>query len=348
MSEHPGPSAPVLAAQALAGTRRAGPALEGMECLVLGAGGFIGTNLCRALSAAGGSVHGYGRAPTFSAALPPIRWTAAEFSDHARLAAALEGVCTVFHLLGASFPADAERDPAEDLRTNVAASIDLIALCRAAGVRRIVFISSGGTVYGVPRCLPISETHPTDPISAYGIHKLLVEKHLGLQAYRHGLQVVVLRVANPYGPFQIPDRGQGLIAALIRRRLSGRPVEVWGDGRVVRDFLHVDDLVDAMLRAVSYEGPHSVLNVGSGIGRSVLEVIASVNDVLGTGNAEILYRPGRAVDVPANVLDVSLIQRELGWVAQTEWMQGLRGTAEWIAGACKPALQGLGGAEPPR
>lgn len=348
MSEHPDPGAPILTGQAPAGAVRPGPALGGMECLVLGAGGFIGTNLCRALSAAGVPVRGYGRAPAFSAALPPMRWTVAEFSDRARLAAALDGVGTVFHLLGASIPAHAERDPAEDLRTNVAASLDLIALCRASGVRRIVFISSGGTVYGVPRSLPISETHPTDPISAYGIHKLMVEKHLGLQAYRHGLQVMVLRVANPYGPFQIPDRGQGLIAALIQRRLSGQPVEVWGDGGVVRDFLHVDDLVDAMLHAAAYEGAHSVLNVGSGIGRSVLEVIAAVDAVLGTGNAGILFRPGRAVDVPVNVLDVSLIQRELGWIARTDWTQGLRSTAEWIAGTSRPAWQGPRGAEPSR
>ncbi len=308
-----------------------------MECLVLGAGGFIGINLCRALSAAGASVHGYGRAPAFPAALPPIRWTFAEFSNRTMLASALEGVGTVFHLLGASVPAHVERDPIEDLRTNVSASVDLFGMCRAAGVRRIVFISSGGTVYGVPRNLPISETHPTDPISTYGIHKLLVEKYLGLLAYRHGIQVMVLRAANPFGPFQIPDRGQGLVATLIQRRLAGKPVEIWGDGRVVRDFLHVDDLVEAMLRAAAYEGPHSIMNVGSGIGRSVLDVIASVDRVLGTKDAEILYRPSRTADVPANVLDVALIRHELGWVARTEWLQGLRGTAAWIVNTCQLA-----------
>ncbi|MBL6082181.1 NAD-dependent epimerase/dehydratase family protein [Belnapia sp. T18] len=323
-----------------------GPGLAGTECLVLGAGGFIGLNLCRALSVAGASVRGYGRASAFPGALPPLRWISAEFSDRSMLTDALEGVDTVFHLLGASIPAHAERDPADDLRTNVAASVELLRLCRTAGVRRIVYISSGGTVYGVPRSLPISETHPTDPISAYGIHKLLMEKHLGLQAYRYGMRVMVLRASNPYGPFQIPDRGQGLIATLIQRRLSRRPVEIWGDGRIVRDFLHIDDLVDAMLRAAIYEGSHGVLNVGSGIGRSVLDVVASVDKVLDTKGAEILYRPGRAVDVPANVLDVALTQRELGWVPRTEWMLGLRGTAEWIASTCHPALLTLRSAGP--
>ncbi|WP_458097745.1 NAD-dependent epimerase/dehydratase family protein [Roseomonas sp. WA12] len=280
--------------------------------------------------AAGAVVHGFGRAPAFPDALPPLRWTNAEFSAEGLLAAALEGAEVVFHLLGGSVPELAERDPVADLHANAAASVRLLELCRAAGVGRVVFISSGGTVYGVPQRLPIAEDHPTDPISAYGIHKLLVEKHLGLQAHRHGFRSVVLRAANPYGPFQSPHRGQGVIAALIARRLTGRPVEIWGDGQIVRDFLHVDDLVEAMLHAALYDGPHRVLNVGSGIGRSIRDVVSAIDGVLGVEGAEILYRHGRPVDVPANVLDVSLIARELGWTARTDWLQGLRGTADWL------------------
>jgi UDP-glucose 4-epimerase len=313
-----------------------GTTLAGTECLVMGAGGFIGLNLCGALVNAGASVHGYGRSVAFPDALPPIRWTTAESGDSAAVARALKGVQVVFHLLGGSIPAIAERHPVDDLRTNATTSVELLELCRAAGVRRIVFISSGGTVYGVPRRLPIAEDHPTDPISAYGIHKLLVEKHLGLQAHRHGLQSVVLRAANPYGPFQSPERGQGVIAALIARRLAHQPVEIWGDGRVVRDFLHVDDLVEAMLRAASYDGPHRVLNVGSGVGRSILEVVASIDTILGLEGAEILHKPGRDVDVPANVLDVSLIHREFGWMARTDWHQGLRRTAAWLGRTSLP------------
>ena len=168
---------------------------------------------------------------------------------------------------------------------------------------------------------------------------MLFRSHLGLQAHRHGLRSVVLRTANPYGPYQRPDRGQGVIAALIARRLAGRPVEIWGDGQVIRDFLHVDDVVEAMLHAAAYDGPHRVLNVGSGIGRSILEVVASVDDVLGMKGAEILYRHGRAVDVPANVLDVSLIRREFGWTARTDWLQGLRRTADWLRCGSGPTTQ---------
>jgi len=305
--------------------------LAGRSCLVLGAGGFIGLHLCQALVAAGAQVHGFGHPPAFPEALPPIRWTTGEFHDVAALAEALRGAEVVFHLLGGSIPDISNRDPQADLQGNLLASIRLLELCRDAGVRKLVFISSGGTVYGVPRVIPIPESHPTDPISAYGIHKLMVEKYLGLHAHLHGLRSVVLRAANPFGPYQGPNRGQGVVAALIATRLAGRPVEIWGDGRVVRDFLYVGDLAEAMLRAALYEGPQRVLNVGSGLGRSVLDVVAAVGATLGLGPAEILFKPGRKADVPENVLDTTLIRRELGWEPRMGWERGLRLTADWIA-----------------
>ena len=304
--------------------------LAGATCLVLGAGGFIGTNLCQGLLHAGAAVRGYGRAPAFPLALAGTRMAVGELEDSEALARALAGVDVVFHLLGGGFPATVEADPVADLRHNAAASVDLLRLCREAGVRQVVHVSSGGTVYGVPRRLPIAEDHATDPVSAYGIHQLLLEKHLGLLTHRHGLRSVVLRVANPFGPFQRPGRGQGLVATLLAQRLSGRPVEVWGDGRVVRDFFHVGDLVDAAILAAGYLGPERVLNVGSGIGRSVLEVVAAIDALLGTAGAGVVHRPARAVDVPVNVLDIARIRRVLGWVPRVDWQEGLGDTALWL------------------
>ena len=228
------------------------------------------------------------------------------------------------------FPGEVERDPAGDLRINAAASLELFSLCRAAGTRRLVFVSSGGTVYGPATTLPIPEDHPTNPISAYGIHKLLIEKHLGLHVYRDSLHAMVLRAANPYGPYQRPGRGQGLVANLMMRRLSGKPIEIWGDGSTVRDYLYVDDMVRALLAAAAYEGSHRILNVGSGVGRSVKEVMAAVDEVLGIRNAEVRFLPGRPADVPSNILDVSRIRTELGWSVQVDWLQGMRRTADWL------------------
>lgn len=305
--------------------------LAGTPCLVLGAGGFIGLHLCQALVAAGAEVHAYGRPSAFADALPPLRWSSGEFADAASLAKALRGAEVVFNLLGGSIPALANRDPQADLGSNLVASVRLLELCGAAGIRKLVFISSGGTVYGVPRTLPIPETHPTDPISAYGIHKLMVEKYIGLHAHLNGLRSVVLRAANPFGPYQSPHRGQGVVAALMATRLAGKPVRIWGDGRVVRDFLYVGDLAAAMLDAALYEGPERVLNLGSGIGRSMLEVVEAIDATLGLGGGEIIFQPGRNADVPVNVLDTALIRREFGWEPRMKWEAGLRLTADWIA-----------------
>ena len=195
-------------------------------------------------------------------------------------------------------------------------------------------------MYGVPAAVPVSEQAPTNPISAYGINKLMVEKYLQLYATTlGGPSAVTLRVSNPYGPFQSPFRRQGLVAALIETVLAGRPVEIWGDGQVVRDYLYVGDLVDAMVAASLYEGPEPVLNVGSGVGRSVLDVVDSVCAVLGRRPPAVIHKPSRRADVPANVLDITRVRQALSWTPRTEWREGLRCTADWISKAFPPGFR---------
>jgi UDP-glucose 4-epimerase len=304
--------------------------LAGRNCLVLGAGGFIGGHLTRALAQAGAEVHGFGHraAPP---AVPEMRFTEADFTDLAALTEALQGMDIVFHLLGGINLDASARDPIADLMVNTVASVRLFDRCREAGVRKIVYVSSGGTVYGVPKSLPIREADATDPISAYGINKLMVEKYLQLSTLHGGPQALSLRVANPFGEFQNPFRRQGLIAALIATIQAGRPVEIWGDGQVIRDYLYAGDVAAALVAASLYDGPEQILNVGSGIGRSVLDVLDSVCEALGQRPVAVIHKPARAADVPANILDISTTQRALGWAPRTDWMEGLRRSAAWIA-----------------
>lgn len=314
----------------VAGELRGPGDLRGVSCLVLGAGGFIGGNLCRALSRAGARVHGFGRGPAYPDALDGLRFTRGEFSDRGALARAADGADIVFHLLGGSTPDVSNKDPIADLGGNLLPSVQLLETCRAAGVSRVVFVSSGGTVYGVPASVPIGEEAATNPISAYGINKLTVEKYLHLYRYLHGLDYLVFRVANPFGPFQSPYRRQGVVAALTRSILNGRPVEIWGDGQVVRDFLYIGDVVEAMVAGIAYRGPHRVMNLGSGIGRSILDVVRDIGETLGHARVDVVHKPGRAADVPANVLDIGLIRRELGWAPRMTWTDALRDTAAWV------------------
>ena len=305
--------------------------LSGARCLVLGAGGFLGVNLARALLAEGAEVTGYGRRPHDRGALPEaMAWHDAEFDDPVRLAVAVMGQDIVFHLLGGSVPAQSNRQPAGDVLGSLLPSVRLIEACGVAGVRRLVFASSGGTVYGPAASHPIDEQAPTNPITAYGINKLAVEKYLGLFRHMGHLDPVVLRVANPYGPFQHARRAQGVVGTALASALAGTPIEIWGDGKVVRDYLHVGDVARAMIAAAVYRGDRWVFNVGSGEGRSVREVVEDVCALTGTGADRIVHHPGRAADVPYNVLDMGLIAAETGWTPRVGWQQGLATTAEWL------------------
>lgn len=304
--------------------------LSGLPCLVLGGGGFIGTNLCSALVARGADVGAFGRHAHFPQALEGVQWVMGDFADRAAVARAVEGREIVFHLAAGSIPDSSNRDPLGDLQSNVAPTLQLLDICRSSGVRRVVFVSSGGTVYGVPYAVPIAETAATEPISAYGVSKLAIEKYLRIYQRLHGIEYQVARLSNPFGPYQRHDRRQGLVAALLYRALHGIPVEIWGDGGVVRDFLYIDDAIEALLMLAAYDGPHHVFNVGSGVGRSVLAVLADIGNVLGDRVIPRNFRSGRAADVPVNVLDIGLITQETGWVPKTPWQDALRLTAAWL------------------
>ncbi|GBQ19217.1 NAD-dependent epimerase/dehydratase family protein [Gluconacetobacter sacchari] len=302
--------------------------MAGRTCLVLGAGGFIGQALVDRLVEEGGLVRAYGRPPRLRDADPHLDWRGYEFSDESALARAVDGCDYVFHLIGGTLPESANRNPEAEILGSVNRTIHLLDLCRTAGVRKLVFASSGGTVYGIPKHVPIRETMETFPISAYGIAKLTIEKFLYLYEYLHGLNSVALRIANPFGPYQDPGKKQGIIAAAIASIFADRPVEIWGDGTVVRDFIYIDDVISAFIAAAVYDGPERIFNIGSGIGRSINDVVASVGRAMGVEAPRRIYRQGRASDVPVNVLDIALARRELAWAPTADWAGSLRVTAE--------------------
>jgi UDP-glucose 4-epimerase len=303
---------------------------SGVTCLVLGGGGFIGTNLCAELIRLGAKVRGFGHKSRYAHPVPEVIWFHAEFSNRAALARAVEGVDIIFHLISGSIPESSNKDPIADLAASAIPSLHLLEFCRGSNVHKLVFISSGGTVYGPVAQTPIPETAATDPVSAYGISKLATEKYIQLYYHLYGLDYRILRLANPYGQFQSPNRRQGVIAALIERVMRGQDLEIWGSGDVVRDFVHVDDVIDAIIAVTDYNGPRKLFNVGSGIGRSISDVVDDVIGVMEAPEVRVVHRPGRPADVPVSVLDISLIRQEIGWTPRTDWVTGLQETAKWI------------------
>lgn len=303
-------------------------------CLILGGGGFIGSAVAEQLLAEGWTVRVFERprvpVPRRIAGMDRMEWVEGNFQDPADLAAALSGVDAVVHLVSTTLPKSSNEAPLHDVETNVLATLRLLALMVERGIRRIVFSSSGGTVYGIPRSIPIREDHPTQPEVSYGVTKLAIEKYLYLYSRLHGLQPVSLRIANPYGAGQRIETAQGAVTAFLHRALHGEPVEIWGDGSVTRDYLHVNDVAAAFSCALRYQGSHQVFNIGSGQGLSLNELVAALESQVGC-RIERRYLPGRSFDVPVSILDNSLARIELKWAPAITLAEGLRMTAAAIS-----------------
>jgi len=198
-----------------------------------------------------------------------------------------------------------------------------------------VFISSGGTVYGEPKYLPVDEMHPTNPLVSYGIVKLAIEKYLLLYERMHGLTTTILRVANAYGERQRVETAQGAVSVFLHRALRGQAIEIWGDGSATRDFVYVRDVAEAFAKALVYDGREKVLNISSGTGISLNQLVHMLEEVLGR-RIETRYLPGRPFDVPVNVLSNALAARELCWAPRVALAEGVRLTAAWIQEALRP------------
>ncbi len=310
--------------------------MTGQNWVVIGAGGFIGTNLCRRLAQSNANVVAFGRTLLFPEALTGCQWMAGNFFNTIDLANALEGAEFVVHALSTVTPAKSNEFPMTDVEENLIGTLRLINLCMTKGVKRLIILSSGGTVYGPDVPVPTLEDAANDPICSYGIVKLAIEKYLAMYQRQAKLDSVVLRVANPFGPYQLP-KGQGVIAATIYKVLMNQCPEIWGDGCVIRDYIYVDDLIDAILAAAQLNDPHAprLYNIGSGIGKSLNEVVDSIAEIHGA--IHITRLPGRAVDVPISILDIQRAERFLNWHPRTDWKKGLDLTYAWFeqSGICQ-------------
>jgi UDP-glucose 4-epimerase len=311
----------------------------GMRFLILGGGGFIGSHLCDALLAQGHVVRLFDRV---ASALPEprptdgghVEWIRGEFTSTQDIQAAISDVQVVFHLVSTTLPKSSNDDPVFDIETNLIGTVRLLEAARQAGVKKLVFVSSGGTVYGTPRFLPISEDHPTEPISSYGISKLAIEKYLRLYEVLHGLDYSVLRIANPFGERQRAQASQGAVAVFMHRAINNLPIEIWGDGSVVRDYIYIGDVVDALIKAAFHAGEHRLFNIGSGNGKSLNDLLSAIEALVGRPVART-YLAARSFDVPASVLDIGRARAHLQWSPQTSFDAGLARTYRWQDGLAR-------------
>lgn len=304
-----------------------------MKALVIGGNGFIGCHLVDQLISEGHSVRVFDRYPSrFREALPNVDYQMGDLGNHGELAAAVKDMDWVFHLAYTTLPQTSNDDPVYDIRSNIADSVQLFQECRISSVKKVVFISSGGTVYGVPNSVPITEEHSTEPICSYGISKLSIEKYLYLYYTQWGLDYVVLRLSNPYGVLQNPHAKQGAIGVFLGNAAESKPITIWGDGEVVRDYIYVTDAAQALVKAAEYKaGPNDprIFNIGGGTGHSLNEIVAEIKQNIDRP-VTVNYTPARPVDVPANILDIERAKKYLKWQPETELGAGLKKTWNWI------------------
>ncbi|MEV8212692.1 NAD-dependent epimerase/dehydratase family protein [Leifsonia sp. NPDC077715] len=309
------------------------------RCVIIGANGFIGSHLVDALVESGHEVTAFDRfsagAATFRS--DDVRVVVGDFANRADLASAVRGQEVVFHLLSATTPITSEGDPSLDLRSNVGQTVDLLELCVEAGVSRFFFASTGGAMYSAPSDRPILETDLPTPVSPYAIGKLAIENYLRYFHVTHGLQSVAFRISNPYGTRQHPLRRQGLIPIAARQIAGSEPVVRYGDGRMVRDYIYVDDLVAMMLKVLNGSPKWGLYHLGSGTGLTVNEVLDCLSTVAGA-RFEIEERPVPATFVDHVVLDTGRFTSEFGQVPMTPLEMGVQAVLDEAFAASRTVL----------
>ena len=288
-----------------------------MKVCILGGGGFLGGYLSRALMDQKGiSLRVFGSRSSgidVGASQNGFEYMSGNFTDGELVKKALNSIDVAFHLISTTLPANSNLDPALDIQENLLSTINFLKIAIDSGVKKVIFFSSGGTVYGAPIQLPIQESHPTNPICSYGIQKLAIEKYLYFFNKMYGLDYGVLRVGNPYGLNQNLSNKQGFIQTAISKALAYSPIEIWGDGTNIRDYLHANDVALAAIKMMTYKGKYHIFNIGTGKGYSINDVLAIIEKKMGIRLLR-QYSQSRFFDVKENVLDIRLAREELNWM----------------------------------
>jgi UDP-glucose 4-epimerase len=303
-----------------------------MKVVILGGGGFLGSHLAETLLANGQEVcvfdqpgaryldHSRERGATI---------VTGNFFDPDALRAVISDREVVYHLVSTTVPQTSNDNPRLDVEGNLIGTLQLLEQIRSARVKKIIFSSSGGTVYGIPQEIPIKESHPTDPTSSYGIVKLAIEKYLYLYWSLYGIDYCILRISNAYGARQPITPTQGAIAAFLGKATAGEEIVIWGDGTVLRDYIYASDIANAFLQASLYQGEWKVFNIGSGHGHSLNDLISAIENITQIP-LQVKYLPGRRFDVPVNVLDITRAKLHLYWEPKVRLEEGVLSAWEWM------------------
>ncbi len=305
--------------------------------LITGGNGFIGSNLVNQMATAKQHrVTVFDLYPRPYDMLPDgVQFVQGDLSNTNLIRRTLvdQAIDVVYHLAWSTIHESALKNPTADIEQNLIPSVHLLEACLDAGIKQFVFLSSGGTVYGVPETLPVCEDHPTRPINAYGVTKLTVEKYVQMYSYLYGINYVVFRPSVPYGPYQNPHRRQGAVSVFIYHGLRGEPIVIWGDGEVQRDYFYISDLSKALMGVLdSPTAANKVINLGGKQMYTLNQLVAAIEQALKI-KIQVRYEAARKFDVPRLQLDTELASELLHWQPEVSLSEGIARTAGWIKGS---------------
>lgn len=300
---------------------------------IIGGTGFIGHHLIDQLVRSDTDVTVIGRNPHPTRELPKVvRYCSGDYGDSYFLRGILQDMDEVIALAHSTVPKTSFEDPVNDILTNLPAAVNLFDISACCGIKKLVFVSSGGTIYGKASELPIGEDHPKNPISPYGITKLAIEKYALMFGELRELPFVCVRPSNAFGIGQRPFAGQGFIATAIASILEEREVVMFGESGTIRDYIYVTDVASGILAALEHGAAGSCYNIASGIGRSNRDILNAIIPLAQSAglSPRIQILPSRRFDVPANVLNPGKILKETGWKSGVLFEAGIEKTWNWM------------------
>jgi UDP-glucose 4-epimerase len=305
------------------------------RCLVLGGGGFIGANLVKELLKNRYYVKVFDKKNFSKVNLlefdNQIDIVEGDFGNSSDLSKAIDSVDYVFHLISTTLPSTSLDNIIYDIESNVIPSVQVLKICFEKKVKKVIFISSGGTIYGLPKFLPITENHPINPITSYGIVKSTIEHYFELYRNLWGIDCCIFRLSNPYGKKQNPKGIQGIIPVLLYKAINNLELEIWGDGEIIRDYIHIEDVVRILVQSVQQYTPEVIYNLGSGNGTSLNQLISIVKNKINP-KLKVTYLENRNFDVPSNVLDISLIKKRFSFEEKFSLEEGIINLHKYLKG----------------
>ena len=297
------------------------------NCCVLGGTGFIGSALVTQLCRSGRTVQVVGRGPAPANLPTGATFLRANLRDPATLHGLFASSDEVIDLVYGSVPKTSFEDPFADIQNNLPATVAVMEELARSRVESFIYVSSGGTVYGEASSLPITEEHPTRPISPYGVSKLAAERYADLYRVCRDVPSIIARPGNAYGEHQAGNVGQGFIATAMWRCLRQQPVTIFGERGTTRDYIHVDDIAIALVALLDKGVVGDTYNIGTGIGtdnQQIIDFLTSMAGHSGIAAPQVEINPSRPFDVKLNVIDASKLELATGWRSSIDLREGLQ------------------------